>query len=154
MLKKNTTAAAVISIILSIFAFIFNIFAFYLFLIVGAFVNLGTGENAWLIDMVLGLVGVMVILAIILFAISIAVAVKTKKAQDFITTKKLLIVYMIFAGIAILINLFTGILIIDSLIGWLYILFALIYVLGMGLTIGDMTKNSKLAATERNEESK
>jgi len=149
MLKKNTIAAAVISIILSIFAFIFNIFAFYLFLVVGAFVSLGASESAFIIDVVLILVGALVIFAVILFAISIGVANKTKKAEEFTATKKLLITFIIFAVLVALINLIIGILVIESVIGWFYILFALIYALSAGLIISDLIKNSKMTGNDK-----
>ena len=150
MLKKNTIASAIISIILSIFAVVYNIITFYVFLIVGAFSSLGSNNNLWIIDFIITMTGVFFVLAIILFVISIIVISKTKKAIDFLETKRLLIFYLVFMSFIAVANIIMGILVINSVLGWLYILFGIIYVISIVLVVREIIKNSSLKLNDQN----
>ena len=149
MLKKNTIVSAIISIILSIFAVIFNVIIFYIFLIVGAFSSLGS-NNLLIIDVIITMTCILFILSIILFVISIIIIFKTKKAIEYLVTKKLLIFYIILIAFIAIINIIMGILVINSIIGWLYILFGLMSIVSILLVVREIVKNSKLVLSDEN----
>lgn len=145
MTKKKTIAASIISIVLSIFAFIFNILMCYLFLIVGAFGSLSETSNLLMVDIIICISVALTVLNVALFVLSIVMIVKLKKAEGLLNLKVFLIAYVIVELLVAVINIFAGIVVINSFAGWIYILFSLLYIFAGALVIADMSKQAKIA---------
>lgn len=142
MFKKNIVASSVISIISSIFAFAFNIVAFYGFLIVGAFSSIGNSSSMWMVELLIVLAPMLVFLALVLFVFAIIVIAKTKKAEQLDSVKKLVVAFIVICAVISIVNFVVGCFLIDSIMGWFYILFSLIYILSISLCIIGLRKNN------------
>lgn len=129
---KKLKSSIILSLILSIFAFIFDIITSYLFLFISALSSIG-GENLqyFLSKTTFFLNIALASLMLFIFVLSIVLLKKLKQYEknEKGFPKKLSITFIIVTSLAFLFNLLIGVFNIISYIGWLFIVVAVIFLI-------------------------
>ena len=151
MFKKNFVAASIISLVQSVIALLINCFAIYIFGLVSALIASLGGSSKLIIDLIVLLIALAIILSIAIFVFSIVILVKTKKYNDFLKIKKIIVAFLVLLIIIFIVNVMLAILIRNSGIWLIFGALALIYAIELILIFAGIRKNKKNLELENNQ---